>query len=374
MSKITVKRSPVQLLPDSRRLVTKPYIPNDHAVIEGESRVRKVITRVLALTEEETTSTLADLRSAFSSRHPDLDQVFLRSFEEIVSHVPDANGLSTRRRLLVGAYFSHEYSIEGAALTNPSIAAHPDQEGVPSGWLRVVLTLRAIGEGHISSIEFRTGLIGPDGEVSIEPPGDPVIGERRSPAFDKMLFIEKLHEMGVDGDLLDEALRHLGSEFSTTDLDSALAELGSHEHRSTTVQHMIHSTRWVASSNYERTFPAESDLSQRVLYPKGPAESQGMEDARLVRFVEADGSVLYYATYTAFDGYSILPQLITTSDFETFRIATLNGRAASNKGMAIFPRLVGGRYAALARSDGESNFLMMSDDVRRWDETQLIQV
>lgn len=374
MSTITVKRSPVQLLPDPMRLVTKPYIPTDRAVIEGESRVQKVITRVLALTEDETTEALDGLRTAFSSRHPDLDRVFLRSFDEIASHVPDANGLPTRRRLLVGAYFSHEYSIEGAALTNPSLAAHPDQEGVRSEWLRVVLTLRAIGEGHLSSIEFRTGLIGPDGNIALDPPSAPVIGERKSPAFDKKLFIEKLYEMGADGDLLDGALRHLGSQFTMTDLDVALAELGSHESFSTTVQHMIHSTHWVASSNYELTFPAESDLSQRVLYPKGPAESQGMEDARLVRFTEADGSVLYYATYTAFDGYNILPQLITTNDFETFRIATLNGRAASNKGMAIFPRPVGGRYAALARSDGESNFLMMSDDVRRWDETQLIQV
>ncbi len=371
---VAVKRSWVRLQPDPRRLVTKPYIPSSHASVEDESRVDKVVRRVLSLSAGEVQETLAALRANFDGRHPDLDQVFWQGLSAIADSVPDSPELSENRRLLIGAYFSHEYSIEGAALTNPSIAPHPDQHGVPAGGLRVIVTLRAVGEGHMSSIEFRTGLIDSGADIELDPPGKPVTGQRRTPTFDKALFVEKLNEIGAKGEILDQALSHLGTQFAMVDLDLALSDLAHNEPLTPTAQQLIHSAHWVASSNYELTFPAESDLTQRVLFPNGPTDSQGMEDARLVAFTQADGSVVYFATYTAFDGFNILPQLISTADFETFRIATLNGKAARNKGMAIFPRLVGGRFAALGRSDGESNFLMTSSDVRNWEETQQIQV
>ena len=158
------------------------------------------------------------------------------------------------------------------------------------------------------------------------------------------------------------------------DLEVALEDLGRQEGFSHAVQHVTQEMRWLASSNYEVSFPGSSELSERVLFPSGPSESRGMEDARFVRFTEPDGSVVYYATYTAYDGMSILPQLIETVDFQTFRIATLNGRAARNKGIALFPRRIDGRYAALSRSDGESNHFMVSDHVRFWHESQRIQM
>ena len=188
------------------------------------------------------------------------------------------------------------------------------------------------------------------------------------------MFTAKLAEMGATNDLALRTLSALEDRFTMADLDGALADLAGHEAASNAVQHVTQVMHWLASSNYKVTFPQESELSQRVLFPNGPSESRGMEDTRLVRFVEADGSVVYYGPYTAYDGFNILPQLIQTTDFRTFRIATLNGPAAANKGIAIFPRPIAGRYAALGRSDGENNYLMLSDHVRFWHEAERIQV
>jgi predicted GH43/DUF377 family glycosyl hydrolase len=268
----------------------------------------------------------------------------------------------------------HEYSLEGAALTNPSIVPAPDQSGTPPGTLRVIVSLRAVGEGHISSIEFRTGLIGQQGHVALDPPGAPATGTRRPPLFDRAMFGAKLDEIGAEAELVGEALGQLSDQFTITELEAVLADLDRQEGFSQTVHHATQVMHWLASSNYELSFPENSDISQRVLFPSGVSESHGMEDARLVRFTEPDGSVVYYATYTAFDGFAILPQLVETADFRTFRIATLNGQAARNKGIALFPRRVDGRYAALARSDGESNHLMVSDHVRFWHEAERIQM
>jgi hypothetical protein len=268
----------------------------------------------------------------------------------------------------------HEYSLEAAALTNPSIVAAPDQSATADGDLRVIVSLRAVGEGHISSIEFRTGTVTASGDIRLDRPANPLTGSRRAPLFDQALFMAKLREMGADAVLVNDTLEHLDARFTMGDLDAALVELERREGPTHSVQHVVQVTHWLASSNYELSFPPHSDLSQRVLFPNGPSESRGMEDARLLRFTESDGRVVYYATYTAFDGFTVLPQLIETSDFLGFRIATLNGLAARNKGIALFPRRIGGQFAALARSDGENNFLMMSDNVRFWHESARIQV
>jgi predicted GH43/DUF377 family glycosyl hydrolase len=238
----------------------------------------------------------------------------------------------------------------------------------------VIVSLRAVGEGHISSIEFRTGLVGPDGEITIDAPRAPIAGSRRIPIFEKVIFAAKLEELGADATLVNQALDGLSDFFTMMDLEAALAALEDQSGSSHAVQHVTQVMHWLASSNYELAFPDASHVSQRVLFPNGPAESHGMEDARLVLFTEDDGSVRYYATYTAFDGFSVLPQLVETTDFCTFRMATLNGYAARNKGIALFPRRVSGQFAALARSDGESNYLMMSDHIRFWHDAQRVQL
>jgi hypothetical protein len=304
--------------------------------------------------------------------------------------VPD--GLSGDLRALLGAYFLHEYSVEAAALTNPSIVLAPDQTGTPSGSVRVIVSLRGVGEGHISSIQLRTGLIGPGGAVHIDEPRRPLLGRRYPPLFDKAVFLATLEELAVSGtseaqadqvhrtfadhgrNPVELALAPLADRFTIQQLEEVLRRFelpGVAPDVAALAKSTIH---WLANSNYELAFPARSHPSQRVLFPRGPSESHGMEDARFVRFTRDDGSALYLGTYTAYDGFHILPQLIETQDFSTFRIGTLSGSAARNKGIAIFPRRIGGRYVALARSDAENNYLMTSDHLRVWEETHRIQV
>jgi predicted GH43/DUF377 family glycosyl hydrolase len=248
----------------------------------------------------------------------------------------------------------------------------PDQSGVPAGSVRFVLSLRAIGEGHLSSVEFRTGLIGRDARITVDPAPRPLSGERRAPVLDKKMFGLKLGEIAaLDADV-EHVLDQLGDTFTMEELEAVLAGEARRD-PSAHVAHAISTIHWLASSNYGLTFPPESAISQRVLFPAGPAESRGMEDARFVRFQDGDGQSTYYATYTAYDGFNILPQLIETADFRTFRMTTLNGAAARNKGIAVFPRQVDGRFAALGRSDNESNHLMFSDNIHFWHDTQRIQ-
>jgi len=373
MPTIPVSRSHVRLANDPARVITKPYVPDDDGP-GSNPRAERLISRILTLPPDEAANTLAEIRKSFGQRHAELDEVFMSGFWAVAHLIPDVADIPDEIRRLVGSYFMHEYSIGGAALTNPSIVPDLDQSGVPDGSLRIIVSLRAVGEGHLSSIEFRSGLVDQNGTIEIAPPAPPITGHRQSPIFDKATFTTKLTEMNIVNDLVGRVLVQLEDRFTMADLDAALGNLGAHEGSSTAIHHVTQIVHWLASSNYELSFPPHSELSQRVLFPNGPTESRGMEDARLVRFVEPDGSVIYYATYTAYDGFHILPQLIETTDFLHFRIATLNGPAAVNKGIAIFPRRIDGRYAALARCDGESNYVMMSDHVRFWYDAEQIQI
>lgn len=375
MTLVPVHRSAVMLRPDSARLIPRTYLPHhDAPPSTAGSRVDGILARVLALDSGQEKSALAGVRERFAHKYPDLDALLLDSFAIMEPFLGEHESLGVGRRQLIGAYFLQEYAVEGAALTNPSIVPHPDQEGVEAGAVRVVVSLRAVGEGHISSIEFRAGEVGPTGEVRVDSPLHPVRGVRRSPTFDKMVFTHRLVELGVDEGLVGLVLGSLAEHFAMADLDAVLAELETGRTASPVSPQVAHTIHWLAASNYEVHFPADSHLSQRILTPNGPTESNGMEDARFVRFTEQDGSIVYYGTYTAYDGVNILPQLVRTTDFEQFRVATLNGSAALNKGIALFPRRVGGRYAALGRSDGESNYLMFSDHIRLWGEAERIQV
>ncbi|HEX9888985.1 MAG TPA: glycoside hydrolase family 130 protein [Nitriliruptorales bacterium] len=376
MATVPVVRCDLRLEPDPHRRIVKAFLPEGRNPDDGRTRVEHILDRVLDMAPQDRARTMADVRTRFELRHHDLDSVLRVGFRAVSHLVDDPSSLSDEVRDLVGAYFVHEYSVEAAALTNPSLVPAPDQSDLPPGWLRVVVSLRAIGEGHVSSIEFRTALVGPEGQVALEPVDAPVPATRRAPIFDKPLFAAKLHEVGADGGegVVARVLDRLEDRFTMGDLESALAQLGAGDLAPAATQHTVQMIHWLAASNYELVFPPTSLLSQRVIFPAGPSESHGMEDARFVRFEERDGSVVHYATYTAYDGFAVLPQLIETQDFVTFRIATLNGPAARNKGMAIFPRKVGGRFAALGRSDNENNYVMFSDNVRFWHETELVQV
>jgi predicted GH43/DUF377 family glycosyl hydrolase len=368
----------VRLVPDGRRVIAKPFLPGEEVYPDGSSRLRLVLDRIMAMSEQVVTETLVAARRSFAGRHRDLDAILERNAGIVAARLGEIEmvdaSFSLDRLHLIGAYFTHEYSIEAAALGNPSIVAAPDQSGVESGAVRFVMSLRAIGEGHRSSIEFRTGLIRSDASVALDPTSDyAVTGERTPHSYDKRFFTTKLDDMAMLNEVEERVLNRLDDEFTMAELEAAIEALDDDEiDRSISVEttRVLH---WLASSNYRTSFPASIDMSERVLVPSGPPESPGMRDARCMRFTGRDGACPYYATYTAFDGHQILPQLIETADFTQFRVTTLSGRAAHNKGMAIFPRLINGKYMALGRHDNVNNFIMTSSDVRMWREATVIQ-
>ncbi len=354
-------------------MISKPFMPGGE--VDGRTRVQRILDRVLALSEPIVAETLAEAYERFSPRHVDLTSVLERRFADLAHYVDQPGELSLERRRLIGAYFTHEYSIDAAALSNPSIVRAPYQDGVPAGSLRFIMSLRAIGEGHLSSIQFRAGVIDALGRVALDETSKYArTAMHRPPTYEKATFRAKLTELEAYTETAARVLDPLPDHFSADLLEASRLEV---EHASGHDQGVLQATRtihWLASSNYESTFHAESTVSERVIFPAGPTESQGMEDARFVRFTYEDGSVTYFATYTAYDGYRILPQLIETRDFISFRVSTLNGSSAVNKGIALFPRKVGGAFLALARLDNENNHLIRSDNVRFWHDRETLQV
>jgi predicted GH43/DUF377 family glycosyl hydrolase len=364
-----ITRTLHRLLHDPRRVIAKPYLPGEEIAPGGPPRAALLMQRVLAIPEGEVTRMLARVLRDFRARHRDFEQILERHFGLVAHHAPDAT-LSRERRLLIGAYFTNEYSVEGAALFNPSMVPAPDSAGLPAGERRFVMSLRAVGEGHISSIEFRTGTLDVASTVRFDPLGTTLVtGDRTPPArYDKPQFRAKLIELGAANDLAWAVLDRLPDPFTAAELDQSLALLERDGPPHAISYETAKIMRVLAASSYVTTFPDDSALSERVIFPAGPHETRGMEDARFVRFTDDDGRATYYATYTAFDGYEIVPQLIETDDFRCFRIATLNGTAAQNKGMALFPRRIAGRYVMLSRRDRENLHLASSDDIAHWSE------
>lgn len=328
------------------------------------------MARILDIPEPQVQTLSADILTRFQARHRGFREALERRFETVAHHLDSRRFISAERRVLIGAYFTHEYSVEAAALFNPSIVVGPDQTGVAEGSARFVMSLRAVGEGHLSSIEFRTGLLDARANVTIDDPGVQLVGARRSPPsfFDKARFGAKLLELGAINDLSSSVLNRLNAKFTPDELETSLDALEEHGPPPAVWFETVKIIRVLASSNYVATFPVESKLAERVIFPAGPNETRGMEDARFVRFTANNGTAKYYATYTAYDGFSILPQLIETDDFVQFTISTLNGEAAQNKGMALFPRLIDGKYVMLSRKDRENLYLATSGDVHHWND------
>jgi len=359
-----------RLLPDARRVLAKPYSPGEEVLASGPSRAAQLMERVLAIPEADVRPLLERILSTFSHRHRDFEELLEHHFQ-LVAHLVNSTALlSQERRSLIGAYFTNEYSVEAAALFNPSIVLAPEGDEFAAGEKRFVMSLRAVGEGHLSSIEFRTGLIDAAGGLTFDPTSRYLVpGHRTKPSrYDKGLFGAKLHELGAGNELADQVLAPLADHFTHAELETSLAALEAHGLPAAIWFETVRIIRVLAASNYVTTFPASSALSERVIFPAGPCETHGMEDARFVRFVEDDGTVKYFATYTAYDGFQIIPQLIETDDFRSFTISTLNGAAAQNKGMALFPRRIGGKYVILSRKDRENLHIGTSSNVRFWDD------
>jgi predicted GH43/DUF377 family glycosyl hydrolase len=369
MSPVTLRRHEITLLPESARVIIRPFIPGEiHRIIT-------IIGRALALTDQEVTRELDAVREEFDSRHFDIEGLLKIHFEKVQHHVFTQRSLSRDRQLLIGALFSGEYALESAAIFNPSIVAHPDQGGVAPGALRFVMSLRATGEGHISSIEFRSGILAADGSIAFDPVSRFVTVPEivPNPTYRKRRFVIKLAEMGFDDDHAAAVMAPLGDSFTRSDLNKSVGTVR-HEAQPATrdLKRTLECLQWLADSNYELRFSNKIAMSERIIFPVSPNETNGIEDARFVRFVDDDGTVMYYATYTAYNGRAILPQLIETEDFLHFRILTLNGSAVQNKGMALFPRRIGGRYAMLSRQDDENLFIMFSDNPHHWSDPQII--
>jgi predicted GH43/DUF377 family glycosyl hydrolase len=359
MKTIHVSRDPAILRPDQSRVLLRPFNPGD------DGRVRGILARIQSIPEERVSTLLREICAEFRMRHQHIDRLFLERFEEVRHCLPASEEVSEQRKLLMGSYFLAEYSLESAALFNPSIVPHPDQTGMADGCLRYILSLRATGEGHISSITFREGVIHADQRIEVLPSSGFLSEPRQipNPLYEKRLFERTLEELGLTRELTGRVMNKLENSFTQTELRASLHDEDPDEARGI----------WMlARSNHEVQFRPEQDLSERILFPATPSQRNGIEDARFVCFRNDDGSHQYYATFTAFDGRVVVPELVETADFMRFRFITLNGPAARNKGMALFPRKIDGRYAMLSRQDNENIHLMFSDNIHFWNEHQLL--
>ena len=369
MKTINVKRTTVKLFPDRKRVLARPFRPM------SDQRAVKICARVMALPESEVHALLEEVRAEFGERHPKTGEFLKRQFDAVRPYLLNGQRLSEERKLLLGGYFTHEFSLEAAALFNPSIVPHPNQSDVPPGSLRFILSLRATAEGHISSITFRAGILDANNNIKFDAPARYSLEPMQVPnaIYEKRLFERKLQELGLVGEFNRQVLKGLGDAFTLEELRAsvslAVKQLRVPDQETKSV---ARETLLLARSNYEVQFAPDSRLSERVLFPATPAQSNGIEDARFVLFQNEDGTGTYYATYTAYDGRMILPQFLETSDFLHFKFITLNGPAVENKGMALFPRKIKGLYAMLGRQDAENIYVMFSDHLHFWHTMQLV--
>lgn len=370
MRAINIRRTNVILHPDRTRVLLRPFL------LTNDRRAIKLCAQVMALPEREVHTLWEQVQAEFGERHVKIEEFLRRRFERVRPCLHADEKLSEERQLLLGAYFSHEYSLEASALFNPSIVPHPGQTGLPTGALRFILSLRATGEGHISSITFRTGIIHPDRRIEVLTPTGFLTEPRQIPnlLYEKGLFARKLIELGLTRDFTRRVMNKLGESFVLEELRASLqAEQFRLPYGMTPEDQDEAQGIWIlARSNYEVQFQPEQQLCERILFPATPSQRNGIEDARFVCFRNDDGTNIYYATFTAYDGRVVVPELVETSDFLRFRFITLNGPAAENKGMAMFPRKIGGLYAMLSRQDNENIYLMFSGDVHFWNERSVL--
>jgi predicted GH43/DUF377 family glycosyl hydrolase len=308
-----LNRQALYLRPDPARVIVRPFKPATEPRDlnpTDKTRANHIVDRVLGLGAEAAANQLTEVLENFQGRHRNLLETFESRADEMEDAFAAHAGFSKIQRQLIGAYFLNEYSFEASALFNPSIVPHPDQSGAPKGGLRFILSLRATGEGHVSSLTFRSGTISADGSLRVDPTA-------------RLASSPRIRQSASDSDYI------------------------------------------------ELTFKPEEDLSERVIFPVTESQSNGIEDARFVQFIDGDRKT-YYATYTAYSGRAIRSEMIETDDFTSFRLAPLRGAAARNKGMALFPRKIGGKYAMIARQDNENLYLIYSDDLYTWDGGQAV--
>jgi predicted GH43/DUF377 family glycosyl hydrolase len=370
---VRVTRLPNRLSPDPGRVIVRPFVPGD------EARVRRIIDRVLAIPDPELDEIARRLETGFKARHKNLIDAVAKHYDNVKQHVPSEDGVSIARKLVIGAYFTMEYSIEAAALFNPSMVPSISREEVPAGSARFLMSLRATGEGHISSIVFRRGIVDADNNIEIESasPFSQQLDVVENAEFDKSLFRQKLIEMGAFSDTAQTILDRASDPITLESLNAAIVRTRDASNAPERIAAAADDMLWITRSNYALHLPKGADPSEIVIFPVSEAESHGIEDVRLVKFEHDDGSSCLYGTYTAYNGRCIMPQLLEVIPEVDgrpveIRVHTMSGREAQNKGMALFPRKLDGRYAMIGRLDNENLFLMYSDSVRHWDDAEIL--
>lgn len=364
------QRQDLRYDPDESRVITKQL---------GLDKVRiyKVFDRVLKLPEEEINKLLDVVIKKFAQRHiVNIKRIFKDNFDRINDQLDITiyRDLPLNEKLLIGAYFTMEYSIESAALFNPSIVPHPDQGGVKPGEKRVIVSFRAVGEGHMSSIIFKQGTALKNGDLKMDSSSHLVEMAKVIPdaTFNKKDFILKLSDLDFYG-AVEKLMDDLLDEFTMGELERAIHRFRKENNMTPSHDRAFDTLFWLTRSNYEIEFDDEIDLAQMVIFPRSRTEIRAIEDARFVCFTDEKGASRYYATYTAYDGFNILPQLIETKNFYRFRVSTLLGAGSQNKGMALFPEKINGKYVMVSRNDNENLFLMYSDKVHYWEEPKLLR-
>ncbi len=366
---VTVHRTGLRLQPDSSRVLFRDFAPT------SDERSMKIIARLMSLSEEEVDTLLEQVTVEFGDRHLHFRHYFEERFEEVQKFMLTDESLSDARRQLIGSYFTMEYSLESAALFNPSMVWHPDQSGLEAGEKRFVLSLRATGEGHLSSITFRSGVVNAHKDIVMDPHTRYVTAPQVVPDafYEKPLFMDKLREMGVWNQYAEEIMQTWEGKFTLEELKARLSRLKQHDRaRYKENEHTADHVLMLAQVNYTVAYSPDTHISERVIFPHSPSETNGIEDARFVQFTQENGECTYYATYSAYDGKVVLPQLLETDDFLRFEAFTLNGPEVQNKGMALFPRLINGQYAMISRQDNENIFLMYSEEPHFWYSKQLL--
>ena len=368
--RLSIERKGVKVYPDPKRVIARYFF-------NGEERASYLLKKVLAMDEKQVFAILSPLLQDFSKRHRNITKKLLQHCDRVKRYIEnegfDYNEISDDRKFLIGAYFTHEYSIESAAFFNPSMVPDPDQTYLEQGQLRVIISFRAVGEGHISSVVFRRAIIDKHNEISIIPAGNYVDEAEKvhNTIYKKTLFLKKAEEADINLSLLEDFGLLLEDQF---DFDTLKQYVSAEKAKCQNGDSPEYNKILALADSYRKiTFSRNSDISDRVIFPISDFESKGIEDARFVKFIREDGSVVYYATYTAYDGRHIMPKLLQTNDFYEFKTTPLNGEGAKNKNLALFPRKINGKFVMLSRIDGWNNYLMYSDNISIWDDPIKIQ-
>jgi len=369
--RLSIERKPNKVYPDSGRVIARYFF-------NGEERAVELLKKILSLDNEETFKIISPLLQDYSKRHRNITKKLLKHSEKVKSYVEKAGykyeKLDEYTKLLIGSYFTHEYSIESAAFFNPSIVPDVDQSNLEEGQLRVLISFRAVGEGHISSIVFRRALIDRYNNINVLPAGNYIDEAEKvhNMIYNKKLFIKKGEEADINADFLRDVDEKLAERFDYESLKKIIVEAKEKTTDDETIKE--YNQILALSDSYRKiSFSKDTDISDRVIFPISDFERKGIEDARFVKFQKENGKSVYYGTYTAYDGQHIMPKLIHTYDFVDFKTGPLNGAGAKNKNLALFPRKINGKFAMLSRIDGWNNYLMYSDNINIWEDPIKIQ-